>query len=148
MVLTMAEFLVLQFIAGAFARRSLGSTHRYISYPLIVLSSGILPTITALALKTSWWAALLIGLGVGAAALLFLVRGFVTGPIDQPTPARVWKKYGPFALGYWAAWKWWPERWKLGGLIDGPYAVGELFLGGSLYVTVDAASVLVWQCLI
>lgn len=109
------------------------------------VSRGILeiPCVAMAAFPFSWaftgplpfWWSVATGAVFSSLVLLFFIRGFVSGPIDadQWSPFR---KYGPFGAGYWLAWRYWPASWRLGGFIDGPYSVGELFLGASVYALI------------
>jgi len=116
---------------GALWRRAFGGwggLSRRVTY-VLSLPLSLLPLLVA-----AWglpWPWLLGVTSVGAGlVLLFFVCGLWPGVIDG---WRVWRKYGPFAAGYWAAWRWWPSSWRLGGFVDGANAVGELTLGGSFF---------------
>lgn len=52
----------------------------------------------------------------------------------------VWLRYGPAAVGYWAALRWWPASWRVGGFIDGWMSVGELVAGAMVWGAVAAVS--------
>ncbi|RAU21071.1 hypothetical protein CU669_15045 [Paramagnetospirillum kuznetsovii] len=69
--------------------------------------------------------------------MLFFIASLHPGP--SFTNMEVFKKYAIFGLGYWLARLWWPDSWRVGGFIDGPYAIGEIFLGASTYAALMAA---------
>lgn len=49
-------------------------------------------------------------------------------------PALAFAMTGPaIALAYWSVQRWWPDRWRAGGWIDGPIAVAELAAGTVIY---------------
>lgn len=79
-----------------------------------------------------WWPYCLMSvLAAISACMLFFVVSLAPGP--SFTNARCFLKYGPFGAGYWLARLYWPATWTWGGFIDGPMAVGELFLGASFW---------------
>lgn len=59
----------------------------------------------------------------GALCLLFWADGH---EVDKPS---VWLRYGPFALPYVLARKYWPDNWKHGRWLDGWMAAGEYGIG-------------------
>lgn len=66
-------------------------------------------------------------IAVSALVALFFAMGH---KVDS---SRVWLRYGPFALGYVLARRYWPAGLVYLPLIDGWMAVGELFLGGAFF---------------
>jgi hypothetical protein len=78
-----------------------------------------------------WPYCLLAGVCLTVACLLFFVVSLAPGP--SFTNARCFLKYGPFGAGYWLARLYWTPTWLVGGFIDGPMAVGEIFLGASFW---------------
>lgn len=98
----------------------------------------MIPSISAAySLCPHWSGAITLGVLASALVMLFFVMSLHPGP--SFTNMEVFKKYGPFGLGYWLARLYWPESWRVGGFIDGPYAVGEIFLGTSVYGALAAA---------
>lgn len=81
--------------------------------------------------RWGFWPDLALGVVFTAVCLLFFVVSLAPGP--SFTNARCFLKYGPFGAGYWLARLYWPPTWLVGGFIDGPMAVGELFLGASFW---------------
>lgn len=133
------------FIVGAFWRRILGGwlgLPRVVCYALSVPLSAAPVAIAAEFLDAPWWLSAVLSAVVASLALTFFIRGFTSDKIE---PEHIWRKYGPFAVGYWAAWKWWPANWRVAGFIDGAGAVGELGLGGTFYATLAfVCSMIVW----
>jgi hypothetical protein len=79
---------------------------------------------------------MLVGVGICGA---FFAFGHV---VDDPK--LVWFRYGPFAVAYWLALKLPHDiQFGPGGLIDGPFAVGELGLKGLFFGSLAVAAVLV-----
>jgi len=84
----------------------------------------------------------LLGIAVSGAVMAFLLPSHTYAP-----PREACKRYGPYAVGYWAAWNWWNPDWNVQGpelnvpnankwFIDGFSAVGELVLGGLVGATI------------
>lgn len=113
-------------LLGAFWRRWLGlggSGPRWLKF--------------ALALPLTWPLFVVMPLGFAiehaALALLFFAPGHT---VDDES---VWMRYGPFAVAYVLARKFWPDNWTYGRWVDGWMAVGEFGIGflffGSLALT-------------
>lgn len=109
--------VILNAILGALWRRWLGlggSGPRWLKMVLGALLTW------PLWLALPWWQA-----AIGTAfCLVYFADGH---KVDHWT---VWLRYGPFAIGYVLARKYWPDRWTYGRWFDGWMAVGEYVLGG------------------
>jgi hypothetical protein len=80
-----------------------------------------------------WWPyCLMAGLAATALCLLFFVVSLYPGGkfVDD---RDVMLKYGPFGIGYVLACLFWRDEWNDGDFVDGPCAIGEIFLGASFW---------------
>lgn len=106
---------------GARWRRWLGShgSHRYVKIPVGALLAW------PLWIAFPWWVAII---GTGLCILFFIIGHTVDSN-------KVWLRYGPFALAYVLARKFWRDEWNRPPEIDGWMSAGEYGLGGSFFFT-------------
>lgn len=55
--------------------------------------------------------------------------------------SRLLYRYGPPGLVYTLLQRFWPERWRCGGFVDGPIAVAELSMGAIIGLVVGLPAV-------
>lgn len=139
--MTGAFLVILWGVLGGLWRRIFGG---WSGLPRSICYAIMVPLTTPLWFRMSWsdawWPYSIVGgLLVTAACLLFFVVSLYPGATFSN--ADTIKKYGPFGLGYWFARLWWPDSWRVGGFVDGPAAVGEIFLGASFWA---AFMVVIW----
>lgn len=126
--------VLLTFVAGALWRRAYGGWlggrrwMRYAVTPLLTWSAWLL---------LPWW---------GVALVTIAVAAFFA-PKHVVDDASVWRRYGPFAIAYRLAQKYWNPKWNQGGFIDGWIAVGELGLGGLVWGSLTTVFVVLWKCI-
>lgn len=118
-------------ILGALWRRHWGGWERDHKRWGVVLEG--IPLTWPFWLVLPWWGAAI----ASALAITFFA------PSQRTDTNAVFLRYGPFGLGYWLAYRYWPETWTLGDFEDGWMSVGALFLGGTFWGTVAAVCVAV-----
>lgn len=133
--MTYVAIIALWIILGGVWRRVFGG---WLGLPRSICYALMMPLTLPIWLLGNWdGGAISTGFAIGGsvllsvACLLFFVVSLAPGP--SFTNARCFLKYGPFGAGYWLARLYWPPNWLVGGFIDGPIAVGEMFLGASFW---------------
>jgi hypothetical protein len=75
----------------------------------------------------------------------FLPHHVFTGAPGSGWEKQCIKRYGPVAFGWIWADRYWPKRWTVPWLIDGPTSAGEI-LAGIIFGTINLAlALLVWR---
>jgi hypothetical protein len=116
-----ALIIALYIVLGGLWRRIFGGWLHWKRY--ITISLNILAT-APIWLLVPWWAALIAhGLNIA-----YWIKGHEW---DHIRPMLL--RYGPVGLYWRACILWWPEKWRLGGFIDGPTAVAEVLAGATVW---------------
>lgn len=131
-----AILILLWAILGGLWRRILGG---WLGLPRSICYALSAPLALPIWMAMPWdhmWPYQALGAVVATVAVLmfFVVSLYPGGRFDSAR--EVLLKYGPFGIGYVAARRWWPDRWRAGGFIDGWSSVGEVFLGASFYACI------------